>query len=75
MKIQDITKRTSNPKKRQELSPEAREALAHLRVVNKPMKDFVEWRASNRFEMRKSEPTPEGLNITVVEFEVTEVLG
>ena len=59
---------------RKELSPVAAEALSVLHSNNKkPIGDMIEWRALDIFCMRKAEDTPEGLIITVKEFQIKEI--
>lgn len=56
------------------LSSDGEDALRALHIHgNKRLNDMIEWIALDTFRMRKSETTPDGLVITVKEFQIKEV--
>lgn len=69
--IQDVLKRLPKPGLG-DFTPEGYEAL-HALHSKKPINDMIEWTALDAFRMRKAEDTPDGLVITVREFQIKEI--
>ena len=69
--IQDVLKHLPKPGLGG-FTPEAYEAL-HALHSGKPINDMIEWTALDAFRMRKAEDTPDGLVITVREFQLKEI--